>query len=78
MATHQRVLLVAIAATLLTACGSNKQPEAAPAPPPVKETVFKDMAGTLDKARGVQDTVDAQKAAQDNAIRAEEEGSGSQ
>jgi hypothetical protein len=69
MTTLQRLLLATFVATLLSACGSSEPPP----PPPVKDTVFGDMAGAMDKARGVQDTVDAQKAAHDREISAQEE-----
>jgi len=63
MAIHQRVLLAVVAA-LLGACGSSKQPE----PPPVKDTAFGAAVGTMDKARGVNDTVLEQKDDTDRAI----------
>jgi len=64
MTTFQRILLIATAATLLSACGSS---EPTP-PPPVEETVFKDLKRAEDKARGVTDTVMQQKDSTDQQI----------
>ncbi len=63
-------LTAALAATLLavTGCGSSEPPAAPPPPPAVKDTAFGDMVGTMDRARGVQDTVQQQKEAADKAI----------
>jgi hypothetical protein len=43
-------------AVLLGACGAADEPQREPAPPPVEETAFGDMVGTMDKARAVEDT----------------------
>jgi hypothetical protein len=51
--------------SLLAACGSEQKPTT---PPPVEETVFRDMAGAVDKARAVEDTVQEQKKAMDRAL----------
>ena len=68
--THfHRTLLVVSCLCILGGCGSSSEP--AP-PPPVKDTAFGDMAGTMDKARGVQDTVDAQKQEIDNQVQSAE------
>lgn len=65
--THlQRLLLAAAWLFVLNGCNSKPAPPAEP--PPVKDTAFGDMVGTMDKARGVQDTVDAQKQATDRQI----------
>lgn len=59
--------------TALAACGGGHQ---APPPAPASEapaaTVFDDMTSTMDKARGVQDTVDQQKQALDRQVKAAE------
>jgi hypothetical protein len=44
-----------VATVLLAACGAADD-DARPAPPPVKDSAFGDMVGTMDRARGVQDT----------------------
>ena len=49
----------------LSACG---EPSAPPPPPPVSETVFGDAAGTMDRARAVEDLTMQQKQAMDQAI----------
>jgi len=74
MITLQRVLLGSIAAMLLSACGSSKQPE----PPPIKDTAFRDLESAKDRARAVEGTVMQQKEATDRAINAEEGGTSSQ
>ncbi len=65
--THlHRLALVSLCACMFVGCGSSSEP------PPVQETVFDDMTGTLDKARGVQDTVDAHKQQTDRQLDAAE------
>ncbi len=63
------ILRVASAATLslwLAACGSSEEPRQ---PPPLEETVFRDVAVTpLEKAKNVQNVVDQQKQATDRAV----------
>lgn len=67
-----RALAVSAMLAALAACGGGKQ-EPPPAPAPVaQDTVFDDMTGTMDKARGVQDTVDAQKRELDRQVQAAE------
>lgn len=61
-------LRTALAAILLATAGCGSSEPSAPPPPAVKDTVFGDMAGTMDKARGVQDVVQQQKEATDKAI----------
>lgn len=74
--------------TLLGACGgrpesssresappelqSEGQAELRSQPPPVKDTAFGDMVGTMDKARGVQSTVDDQKRELDRQVQSAE------
>jgi hypothetical protein len=75
MATRHRIGLTLVSALslalALSACGPSHD-EPAREPPPVKDTAFGDMVGTIDKAKGVQDTVDAQKRAMDGQVRANE------
>lgn len=59
------VLSLALVASLLAACGSEQKPAA---PPPVEETVFRDVAGTVDKARAVDGQVQEHKEAMDRAL----------
>jgi len=63
--TLQRIGLATICVCLLAACGGSPQPQE---PPPVEDTAFGAMVGTMDKARGVQDTVDAQKQQTDRQL----------
>ncbi|MFL6578661.1 MAG: hypothetical protein ACJ8MR_18695 [Povalibacter sp.] len=42
-------------------------------PPPVKDTVFGDLVGTMDKSRGVQDTMEAHKEDLDQQLKKQEE-----
>jgi nitrous oxide reductase accessory protein NosL len=72
MAIYQRLLLAAIAFLALHGCGSSSEQTAPAEPPPVKDTAFGDMVGTMDKARGVQNTVDAQKQDLDRQLQSAE------
>lgn len=54
---------------VLAACGSKQQPEA---PPPVEDTAFKDMAGAIDEARGVEATLQQQKDDLDRTLQEHE------
>lgn len=59
---------------VLGACGtdhSNGNNAASQAPPPVSHTVFAPYVKDVNKAKQVQDTVDAQKQALDRAIQAQ-------
>jgi hypothetical protein len=65
----RRLPLAMIAALVLSACGAggeDTKPEAET--PTVDETAFGDMVGTIDKAKGVQDTVDSHKEATDRRL----------
>ncbi|MFL6547444.1 MAG: hypothetical protein ACJ8OJ_02050 [Povalibacter sp.] len=70
--THLRGLMAIGCAFVLFGCGSGES-DRDRQPPPVKDTVFGDMVGTMDKARGVQDTVDAQKEELDRQVKKQEE-----
>lgn len=76
MATQYRIgstLITALTfAISLSACGPGHDDAPAHEPPPIKDTAFGAMVGTIDKAKGVQDTVDAQKRATDSQVRANE------
>jgi hypothetical protein len=66
-----RVGAASVALLLLAACGSADSPRQ---PPPVEETVFKDVAVTpVDKAKNVQNVVDEQKRATDEALQQQEQ-----
>jgi hypothetical protein len=63
-----RVGSMLLVALLLAACGSADKP-----PPPVEETVFRDVVVTpQEKAKNVQNVVDEQKRALDEAVRRNE------
>jgi len=67
-----RALAVAALLAALAACGGGKQ-EPPPAPAPAaQDPVMGDMTRAMDKARGVQDTVDQQKQALDRQVKAAE------
>jgi len=66
MTCKSALVLVALAITL-TACGSSQAPPAEQKPPR-KESVFDPWTGTIDRAKGVQQTVDDQAAAQRKKI----------
>lgn len=66
-----RVGAASVAFASLAACGSADQPGQ---PPPVEETVFKDVAVTpVEKARNVQNVVDEQKRTTDEALQQQEQ-----
>lgn len=66
-----RVGAASVALLSLAACGSADEPRQ---PPPVEETVFKDVAVTpVEKARDVQNVVDEQKRATDQALQQQEQ-----
>lgn len=61
------------AASVLLGCGAAEDSSSeASQPPPVEETAFGDMVGTMDKARSVEDSVMQQKEDTDRAIRESE------
>ena len=71
MLTHiLRVGSASVAFLWLAACGSADEPRK---PPPVEETVFRDVAVTpLEKARNVENVVMDQKRATDRAVEQNE------
>ena len=66
---NRSLLSLALAASVLAACGSEQQPAE---PPPIEQTAFGDMAGTLDKARAVEGEVQDHKQAIDRALEENE------
>jgi hypothetical protein len=66
---HLRYCVAFVGSLMLIGCGSADRERA---PPPVEETAFGDMVGTMDKARGVQDTVDAHKQDLDRQLESQE------
>ncbi|MBB6094609.1 hypothetical protein HNQ60_003496 [Povalibacter uvarum] len=73
MNSLQRIGSIAICLGVLVGCGSgSSEPEDRPEPPPVEDTVFGDTVSTMDKARGVQDTVDTHKQDLDRQMDANE------
>jgi outer membrane lipoprotein-sorting protein len=62
------LLCVSMLATV-SGCGQDRAPEEPPSPPPVKDTVFKDMSGAMDKARSVEGTTMQQKENMDRAVQ---------
>ena len=69
--TFKSSLLVMALAVVLTACGSS-QPPPQEQKPQRKETVFDPLTSTIDRAKGVQQTVDDQAAEQRKKIEAAE------
>lgn len=67
MTTRRCIGSMLVSFLLLTACGSSGEPER-PAPPPIEDTAFGEMAGALDKARSVEATTLEHKEAIDRAI----------
>jgi hypothetical protein len=73
MDVNYRILLALIASLTLGACSTRSEDtEPASEPPPVEDTAFGDLVGTVDKAKGVQDTVDAHKQELDRQLRVNE------
>ncbi|WP_386067976.1 hypothetical protein ACFJIW_00140 [Tahibacter sp. UC22_41] len=64
-----RVPLLATALLLLAACTTDDKPAAQTSPPPRQPTVVDPQLQALQRAKAVQDTVDAQKAATDAKLR---------
>jgi hypothetical protein len=62
------VALVAAVALLLAGCGGQAEPTAAPPQAEPRPTVFDPLTSTLDRAQGVQQTVDQQAAEQRRRI----------
>ncbi|MGH8185481.1 MAG: hypothetical protein ACREUC_02880 [Steroidobacteraceae bacterium] len=67
MTTIRRACAAMFASLIVTACGSGGESEQ-PEPPPVEDTVFGDAVGTMDRARGVEDTTLQHKQDLDRAI----------
>jgi hypothetical protein len=71
MVAIQRVASILVVSMLLAACGSADEPRKPP--PPVEETVFRDVAvKPVEKARNVENVVMEQKDATDQAIEQNE------
>jgi hypothetical protein len=56
---------LALSLAMLGGCGAATDANREREPPPVEETVFGDMVGTMDKARGVEDMLQKQKEERD-------------
>jgi hypothetical protein len=67
-----RSILAIMLALSLHGCAGDEEASARPEPPPVEETVFRDMVGTMDKARGVEDAMKQQKEERDRAMEESE------
>ena len=66
---EMRVLIVLGISIIAAACGGPSEPAAPPsADAPKRETVFDPLVGTLDRAKGVQQTVNDQAAEQRKKI----------
>jgi hypothetical protein len=70
MFAMQRVGSMLLVSLLLAACGAADEPRK---PPPVEQTVFRDVAVTpLEKAKNVENVVMEQKRATDRAVESNE------
>jgi hypothetical protein len=70
MSAAHRLLAALLVVLGLVACGSSS--DSPKEPPPVKDTAFGDMVGTMDKARAVEDTTMQHKEELDRALNAAE------
>jgi hypothetical protein len=70
MSVH-RTLAPLVICCLLSACGGSQDEPREPMP--VKDTVFGDTVGTMDKARGVEDTMTQHKEDLDRVTKEAEE-----
>lgn len=62
-------MLCFVTIATLTACGPDPAPKDPSPLPPVKDTAFGDMVGTMDKARGVEATTMKQKEDMDRSVQ---------
>lgn len=62
--TLPRLALLALTAVLVAACGGGGEPAAEEAEGASRETVFDPLVDTLDRSRGVQQTIDERAAEQ--------------
>ena len=69
--TVKSLVLLAVLASALTACGSSGPPPEVQKPQR-KPTVFDPLTSTIDRAKGVQQTVNEQAAEQRRKLEAEE------
>ena len=69
MIAIQRAGSMLLISFLLAACGAAEEPRP---PPPIEETVFRDVETMQQKARNVQNVMDEQKRATDQAVEAQE------
>jgi len=65
-------VILTLAAAALVGCGQAPEPEQSAEPAARRETVFDPMTSTIDRAQGVQQTLDAQAAEQRRKIEAAE------
>jgi hypothetical protein len=63
-----RALILSAAALTVAGCGETDSTEAPPEPAARRETVFDPLTSTIDRAQGVQQTVDDQAAEQRRRI----------
>jgi hypothetical protein len=75
-ATIRRITAGMIAAVALAACGAHEEGQQRPPPPPVEDTAFGPMVGTMDKARGVEDTTLQHKEDMDQELQRQEGANG--
>jgi nitrous oxide reductase accessory protein NosL len=73
MNAYPRTAFALALVAMLAACGATEDSPRAE-PPPVEETAFGDMVGTMDKARGVEDATLQHKQSLDAAVDASEGG----
>ena len=73
MNAYPRTAFALALVAMLAACGATEDSPRAE-PPPVEETAFGDMVGTMDKARGVEDATLQHEQSLDAAVDASEGG----
>lgn len=71
MKSASRSALLLCCVWMLAACGPRSEHNTEP--PPVEETVFGDLVGSMEKARGVETALQEDKQALDRALEAAED-----
>ncbi len=72
MKWNKEIIVAAAMACALSGCGKTESKR--PDPPPIKDTAFGDMVGTMDRARSVEGTTMQHKQSIDKALESNDSG----